>query len=95
MRGEIEKRKEKMRKQTRLRVRRYLGLVIVGEMSVYDIPSSCELSKYWRRWSDVRRDVDAACHAFWAKRKGKNAYINSGGKFQRKKFFGKTAMQNN
>ncbi len=95
MRIETDEKREKIRRQTRLRNRKYYGIVIVSEESKFDIPRDCPLSKYWRRWSDVKRDVDAACARFWAKRKGKCAYVNCGRKFQRKKFFGEKAMPNN
>lgn len=96
MRSKIEEKQEKIRKQTRLRVRKFYGIVIFSEDSKFDIPKDCPLSKYWRRWSEMRRDVDAACARFWAVRKGKKgAYANCGGKFQREEFSCKNALQNN
>ena len=96
MRSKIEEKQEKIRRQTRLRVRRFYGIVILSEESKFDIPKDNHLSKYWRRWSDMKRDVDAACARFWAKRKGKKgAYSNRGGKFQRKEFSRQKAVQNN
>lgn len=96
MRSEIEEKREKIRRQTRLRVRKFYGIVIISEESKFDIPRDCPLSKYWRRWSEMRRDVDAACARFWAVRKEKKgAYANCRGKFQRQKFSCKKAVQNN
>ena len=96
MRSEIEEKQEKIRRQTRLRVRRFYGIVILSEESKFDIPKDNPLSKYWRRWSSMKRDVDAACARFWAKRKGKkSAYANCRGKFQRKKFSCQKAVRNN
>lgn len=96
MRSKIEEKQEKIRRQTRIRVRRFYGIVMLSEESKFDIPKDNPLSKYWRRWSDMKRDVDAACARFWAKRKGEeSAYANRGGKFQREKFSRQKAVQNN
>lgn len=96
MRSETEEKQEKIRRQTRLRARKFYGIVIISEESKFDIPRDCPLSKYWRRWSEMRRDVDAACARFWAVRKGKKgAYANCRGKFQRKKFSCQKALRNN
>ena len=96
MRSKIEEKQEKIRRQTRIRVRRFYGIEMLSEESKFDIPKDCPLSKYWRRWSEMRRDVDAACARFWAIRKGKRgAYFNCGGKFQRQKFSCKKTLQNN
>ena len=96
MRSEIEEKRERVRKQTRLRARKFYGIVILSEESKFDIPKDCPLSKYWRRWSDMRREVDAAYARFWAKRKDKKgAYSNRGSKFQRKKFSRQKNLRDN
>ena len=82
MRSKIEK-TERKRKTWRLNKRGLRGCKLPYEESKFDIPQSCELSKYWRRWADLKRDIDAACRRFWEKRK--NAHVNKRSKFQRKK----------
>ena len=62
------KKQEIIRRQTRLRVRKFYGIVIISEESKFDIPNDYPLSKYWRRESEMRRDVDAACTRFWVVR---------------------------
>ena len=85
MRSEIGEKTERKRKTWRLNKRALRGCKLAFEESKFDIPPSCELSQYWRRGADLKRDIDAACRRFWAKRKGKRAYTNQRAKFQREK----------
>ena len=75
MRSETEK-TEKLRRQARIRMRRFRGSNITDDESVFDIPANCELRRYWRRWAAMRKDVDAAVRYFWSKRKRKYAYVD-------------------
>lgn len=85
MRSGTEGKTERKRKTWRLNKRALRGCKLAFEESKFDIPTNCELSQYWRRWSELKRDIDAACRRFWQKRKGKRAYTNKRAKFQREK----------
>ena len=85
MRSEIGEKTERKRKTWRFNKRALCGCKLAYTESKFDIPANCELSRYWRRWSELKRDIDAACRRFWQKRKGKRAYTNQRAKFQRKK----------
>lgn len=90
MRSKIGEKAERRRRLTRLRVRKFRGSKIDSEESVYDIPKDLEIAKYWRRWSDMRREIDAALKYFWSKR---YAHNNKRTVFFRKKFPRKIVMR--
>lgn len=73
------------RKRARLKKRRQRNCFLPYEESKFDIPKDFEVSKYWSRWADMKRDIEAACARFWEKRKRKNAHFNKRSKLQRKK----------
>lgn len=70
MRSETEK-TEKLRRQARIRMRRFRGSNIADDESVFDIPANCELRRYWRRWAAMRKDVDAGGKIFLVKEEKK------------------------
>ena len=90
MRSKIGEKAERRRKLTRLRVRKFRGSKIDSDESVYDIPKDLEVAKYWRRWSEMRREIDAALKYFWKKR---DAHNNKRTVFFRKKFSGKSVVR--
>ena len=60
MHSKIENQTERKRTLARLRKRKQNKSNIAGEASIYDIPKELEASRYWRRWSQMKKEVAEA-----------------------------------
>ena len=65
---------ENRRTRIRLRVRKFRKCKIEYIDSKFDIPKDFDAAKYWKRWADMKRDINASCARFWEKRKTDNAH---------------------
>ena len=93
MLGKIDAKTEARRRRQRLRKRKQNKSQIDSEASIYDIPKENEMSKYWRRWSDCKKEIGLAFKKWQAKQKKKNAHANFRNYKQWQNVFSETACK--